>query len=300
MADPPLDPKRQGIEGEPHLRPRYPGTGGFAPDPREVRAERALTRSGPDGPAAAADQDVFDEPAFRATRGTPIVSDFSCPACEFNLRGLQVGMDCPECGQLIHLGPPGNYPHASGPGGTGYAAWLGQRMAESSAARSWAVVLGIVLLGGPWAVIGALLSTWGGLMAIVVVAPAVEEVMKIGLIALLIETRPYLLRSRTQIFLAAAGSGLMFAVIENLIYLNLYIPDPGPGIIAWRWIVCTALHVGCSSVAAVGAVRVWHKVVHERRKPDGPIDLRWLVLAIVLHGTYNAAVTVAEMSGFAF
>lgn len=292
MPRPQHDPS---IEHEPHLR-----AGGVQPDPREGRAIERLIHDGPDTPAAEASHDVLDEPAHRTTSGTPITRDLSCPGCQFNLRGLAVGMDCPECGQPILLSPTPDAAERGGIAGSGYASWLTHQLAATPAWKSWTVIAGIVLLGGPWAVLGALLSTWGGIMAIIVVGPAVEEVMKIGLIALLIETRPYLLRSRTQIFVAAAGSALMFAVIENLIYLNLYIPNPTPGITAWRWSACTALHVGCTSVAAVGALKVWRQVMAERRKPDAPIDLRWLVAAIVIHGTYNATVTVAELSGFAF
>jgi hypothetical protein len=287
MTRPPRDP---GVEHEPHRR-----QGGFAADPREAKVAGKLARQ-PDDAAQLAEQDVFDEPALRMTPGVAIGRDWSCDGCGFNLRGAIVGSDCPECGRAIEFAPPPD----GGEGGRGYASWLGTGRQRTSASKSWGIVLLIALLGGPWAVLGALVSTWGGWLALVVVGPAVEEVMKVALIALLIETRPYLFKFRGQIAVAAAGSGLMFAVIENLIYLNVYLPDPSATIIAWRWIVCTALHVGCSAVAGVGAMRVWDKLMAERRRPDGPVDLRWLVAAIVIHGAYNAAVTVAELSGVAF
>ncbi|MEO1235777.1 MAG: PrsW family glutamic-type intramembrane protease [Planctomycetota bacterium] len=292
-------PHHPGLEHEPHLRASDSGQQHFTPDASEHAADRRLAAAGPDAPAVRARHDVFDEPTMRATVGTPIDRDWSCDACGFNLRGLAVGHACPECGHPIRLAPtpapapgttPGTTPgSASSERGQGYAAWLTECQAQTSAARTWLVTLGIALAGGPWAVLGALLSTFGGTIAIIVVAPVVEEVMKVALITLLIETRPYLLRTRAQIYAAAAGSGLAFATIENLIYLNLYIPNPTPDIIAWRWIVCTVLHVGCALVAAVGADRVWRQTLTERRPPTAPIRLRWLVLAIALHGTYNAA-----------
>ncbi|MEM1109822.1 MAG: PrsW family glutamic-type intramembrane protease [Planctomycetota bacterium] len=291
MSDKPSH--QPGIENEPHLSGQ--GLRGFRPDPTEAKAAYRLAQQAPDSPGVRAHHDVFDEPALRVRPGERIDRDWSCDACGYNLRGTNVGDPCPECGKKSLLAP------TTDTQGTGYSAWLTESIAQTSATRSWTVVLGVMALGGPWAVLGALIATYGGLMALVVIGPAVEEVMKIGLIALLIEVRPYLLRSRAQIYAAAAGSGLMFAVIENLIYLNVYIPNPSPGIIAWRWVVCTALHVGCTTVAAVGAVAVWKKVIAERRRPPrGPIELRWLVLAIVLHGAYNGIVTVAELSGFDF
>ncbi|MBB6430692.1 PrsW family glutamic-type intramembrane protease [Algisphaera agarilytica] len=284
-------PKHQpGIENEPHLSGQP-----FTPDPAEARAVQKLSRQGPDAAGVQAHHDVFDEPVMRVRPGELITRDWSCDQCGYNLRGTKVGEPCPECGHKLLLAP------TTDTQGTGYSAWLVDRMALTSAAKSWGVVLGIMALGGPWAVLGAFIATFGGVLAIVVVGPAVEEVMKIGLIALIIEVRPYLFRSRGQIYAAAVGSGLMFAVIENLIYLNIYFPNPGADLIAWRWVVCTALHVGCSAVAAIGAVAVWQTVVGERRRPRrGPVELRWLVLAILIHGAYNAAVTVAEVGGYIF
>ena len=95
-------------------------------------------------------------------------------------------------------------------------------------------------------------------------------------------------------------SGLIFGVVENLIYLNVYIPDPEPGIVAWRWSICTLLHTGCSVIASIGVVQIWrHFQIHSRmpRLTDGSA---WIVAAIVIHGIYNASAVMLSAVNFSF
>ncbi len=282
-----------GAEHEPHLRPRSATDPGRLIDPSEAKARRLLGRAGPDADHVSAQHAVTEEPVLRGRMNEPINRDWSCAGCGYNVRGLQTGQACPECGTVIHLAPP---PTA----GPGYANWLQERIKATGWGRSWLVVAAVAALAGPWAVLGALLQGAAGYWGVVVMAPVVEEAMKVALIGLVIELRPYWFKSASQIFVAAVGSGLVFASIENVLYLFVYFPNPGPDIIAWRLVVCTALHVGCTSVAAVGAWRSWETVVTELRPTAVPVQLPWLVLAMVLHGAYNGTVTFLEMTGLLF
>ncbi|MEM1445893.1 MAG: PrsW family glutamic-type intramembrane protease [Planctomycetota bacterium] len=284
-------PIGHGVEDEPHLAAGQ--WGAAQPDKSEAKAESRLASEKTPDDAEAAMSSVHEEPAFRASAGTFIDRDWPCDACGYNLRGQRVGGRCPECGAIISLAPPAEDQR-------GYAAWLDRRIARTTERATWWTTFWVALLGGPWAVLGALLTTWGGLWAVVLIAPVVEEAMKIALIAWVIEKCPYRFRRRSQLVLAALGSGLAFATIENVLYLFVYIPDPSPEIIAWRLVVCTALHVGCTAVAAVGAVRAWDRVMQHRRPAAVPVDLAWLGLAIGLHAAYNTAVTFAELTGLAF
>ncbi len=290
-----------GIENEPNFHgadpappPAFsPSSPDPAADPSEAKARALLGRTGPDADLTAAQHAVQEEPALRGHDGVFIGRDWSCAACDYNLRGLWTGQPCPECGEAINLAPP----PTTGPG---YASWLSDRMHGTSWARSWAVVALVAVAAGPWAVLGALFQGAGGYFGMIVLGPAVEEVMKIALIGLVIELRPYLFKSPAQIYLAALGSGLAFASIENLLYLGLYIPDPSADIIAWRIVVCTALHVGCTCIAAVGTHRSWAQAITQLRPAAVPVQLPWLVLAIVIHSIYNATVTFLELAGVLF
>ncbi|MGF1633831.1 MAG: PrsW family glutamic-type intramembrane protease [Phycisphaerae bacterium] len=182
-------------------------------------------------------------------------------------------------------------PHV--PRDTSYADWLAERQQQTGWGRSWLAVLVLALAAGPWAVVGAF---WGsgqslfGVMTLVVFAPAVEEIMKTALLAWGVERKPYWFKSSLQLLFCGLASGLAFACIENLLYLHVYIKDPSPGIILWRWTVCVGLHVGCTGIATLGVVRVWRRTVRTRRRPIMSLAAPALVTAFILHGLYNLGV----------
>ncbi len=178
-----------------------------------------------------------------------------------------------------------------------YARWCAGARARTSVATTWLVTVAVALLAGPWAVLGAFLGGQGGFSAVILVAvlgPCVEEVLKVSAPLCVVERWPYLFRSRAQILLCAVLSGLVFAAIENALYLCVYVPNPMPWLIAWRWTVCVALHTGCSLIAGLGVARVWHDATARQARPKAGLALPALLTAIVLHGVYNAIALVAE------
>lgn len=230
--------------------PQYRGDA--APDPSEFRA--AVPPLSPDGGYTSihqqAENSVWDEPGI----------------------------------SMEHSGAPGA-------GAPSYSRHFARMRGGTAAATTWLVTLGIALLAGPWAILCSLFSTPNTLFAVLILvafAPMVEEVMKIGLAAWVVECRPWLFGFPAQIILCGLAAGLAFGVIENLIYLNVYIRDPEPWLVAWRWTVCTMLHVTCSGLASVGLARAWKAASLHGTKPDMAIAFPWLTGAIVLHGGYNA------------
>jgi RsiW-degrading membrane proteinase PrsW (M82 family) len=190
-----------------------------------------------------------------------------------------------------------------GEGAVTYARWFEERRAGFGWGRSWGVVALVALAAGPWAVLGALYSggqSWSGVLATVVFAPVVEEMLKVALAMYLVEKRPYVFRSAGQIVVCGLAGGAAFGVIENLMYLHVYVPDPTPGLVAWRWTVCTGLHVMCSAVTAVGLARVWRRTERERVSPDLSLAAPWVTAAMVLHGAYNGFAVGLEIWGFEF
>jgi hypothetical protein len=181
-----------------------------------------------------------------------------------------------------------------------YARWLDAGRARWTPLRSWGLTLLIALAAGPWAVFGAMIngapSLWGPLM-IVVFGPLTEELMKVAGVTLVIEKWPFALRGAAQIVICSVAGGLAFAVIENLLYLNVYIPNPSHELIVWRWTACVALHTVCSFIAGLGAVRVWRIVWRDKKPPRLALALPFLIAASVTHGLYNLAAMVLEISG---
>lgn len=156
---------------------------------------------------------------------------------------------------------------------------------------------------GPWALLGAILGAQEGLWAIpqaVLFGPAVEEVMKGALVFYLVERKPYLIRSAAQILATVLVAAFCFAAVENLLYLGVYVPAPTPGLAAWRWTVCVAVHMGCSAVFGLGLVRVWRRCVETGTppRPDGAVP--YWIAAVVLHGSYNTLALLMELGRYHF
>ena len=185
-----------------------------------------------------------------------------------------------------------------------YARWLEQRLSETTVQQTWVTTCWVAASAGVWGVVGALITQsssggvgFGGAMAAILLAPVTEEITKIAAALWVVEKRPFRFASAAQILFCAAAGGLAFAVIENLIYLTFYVPAHGPGYAAWRWIVCTALHVVCSTTAGVGLVRIWRSAINQKRRPELAEGMPWFAAAMILHGLYNTAVTLAEAAG---
>jgi len=156
--------------------------------------------------------------------------------------------------------------------------------------------LGVAIFGGAFGVFGALLQEYGGshLVVAVFIAPAVEEIMKPMGLVFLLEKAPHRVISEAQVFVTAALGGLGFAVLENLIYLHVYIPlAPTPAsfdVAAFRWTVCTALHVGCSSIVGLGLAREFRRYRRTGARLELERILPFYATAAVVHGVYNGVV----------
>ncbi len=248
------------IENEPHL-----AAGTFDLDDSEVAAERVLARDrNRETEHDAVDHVVWDEP----TRHAPIAGE-------------------PDPSQLT------------------YASWLAKNIAATSWTKSWILTLVTAAVAGPFAVLATLfmafeqdLASAVSLIAVTVIAPVTEEVMKIAAALWVVEKRPFWFKSITQILLCAAAGGVLFGAIENLIYLHVYIPDAGPSLARWRWTVCVGLHTNCSFIAGVGLARIWYNCIREQHRPIIGLGMPWFFIAIVGHGLYNFTVTMLELGGW--
>ena len=162
-----------------------------------------------------------------------------------------------------------------------------------------AAVLAAVL-SGPFAILGALIGTGGALSVVflvVVMAPLVEEMLKIAGPLYLAEVRPWLVPSARSLVLIAVCSGLVFAAIENLFYLEVIIADPTAEIIRWRWTFGPLVHGIGSLVAGIGVARMWHFLDVHNRRPDFKVAAPWIVAAAILHGGYNLFAVWLELFG---
>ena len=129
-----------------------------------------------------------------------------------------------------------------------------------------------------------------GLLAVAVGAPVVEETAKVVLPLMLLEKRPWLYRSASAIFTACIASALVFASIENLLYIKVYIPEKEltEALIRYRLVVCTSLHVACTAISAHGLATAWREAKDRRSEFDMATATPYLATAMAIHGAYNA------------
>ena len=163
--------------------------------------------------------------------------------------------------------------------------------ADETHAIGVAHFLWLCVASGAFAVICALAKGVLGLgiLAVCVGAPVIEEMAKVVLPMMWLEKAPWRFRSAGTIVLACLASALVFATIENLLYFHVYIPEDkcDSGIIWFRLIVCTSVHVICTITSAFGLARAW------REARDGACGFYssavtpYLVVAMVMHGVYN-------------
>lgn len=250
------------------------------------------------------DPNVFDEPHLR---GEPRRADPSEESAQQDL-SPERHADDGSAAQIEHSvwDEPGISPALAGPAppdAATYGKWLDAGRERVGWAQTWAVTVGVALLAGPWAILGAVWGSgqsWYQLLLVILFGPAAEEVMKMAAALYVVEKRPYWFSSRLQIALCALAGGLAFAAIENVIYLEVYIPNPSAGLVQWRWTICTGLHTACSFIAGMGLMRIWQDAWKRRARPDLTVGYPYLVTAILIHGSYNAFAVYLSLSDYQF
>ena len=188
-------------------------------------------------------------------------------------------------------------------GGLSYEKWLAENWASTSMLYSWFLTFLVACVAGPFAIIAALMNsvTMGtaffGVLNMVAFGPMVEEILKVAVVYYIVEKKPYLFHNFFQIIVACFAGGLLFAAIENLVYLNIYIENPTEKIIHWRWTICTLLHVSCSVIASIGLVRMWLDILQRKARPRLQMAYPFLITAVIIHGCYNTLAMLMQFSG---
>lgn len=179
--------------------------------------------------------------------------------------------------------------------------WIERKRAECSMAGNLGVAFLAAILGGPFAILGVVMAGargWYGLLYIVVFAPVVEEFLKQSGMIYLMERKPYRVFAAWQFVFSALVSAFVFATIENLLYVNVYVLPAGvknPELFAqFRWTICTAVHLACSTIASFGMIRVWKKQLLDGRGADLSVAFPYFAVAIAVHGSYNLAAIFLE------
>ena len=155
--------------------------------------------------------------------------------------------------------------------------------------------------GGVFAVPAAFLSEIGSWIGIifflsVFVGPFAEETLKQSGAIFQLEKMRGSIRYDWQFFLSGALGGAVFGILENLIYEHVYLTELSPeklaSVMAFRWTICTALHILCTVVSSMGLRRVWRESL-EKERPCRIFDaFPWFIAATAIHGLYNASMMI--------
>lgn len=126
-----------------------------------------------------------------------------------------------------------------------------------------------------------------GVLLLVAAAPAVEEICKPLAIVFLLDKRPHWFRGPAEIVILAACSALVFATLENLLYIFVNNPDGSASFVTYRLTVCTALHVTASTVFGFGLAKMWRHIREKGGHFDIDVCFKYYVTAVIIHGSYN-------------
>ena len=172
--------------------------------------------------------------------------------------------------------------------------WRNETQAIGVARFFW-----LCMASGAFAVICALAKgvLGFGLMAVCIGAPVIEEMAKVVLPMMWLEKTPWRFRAAGTIMLACLASALVFATIENLLYFYVYIPDDKfeSGIVWFRLIVCTSVHVVCTTISAFGLARAWREARVGACGFSSSAATPYLVVAMVIHGIYNFGASLVSV-----
>jgi RsiW-degrading membrane proteinase PrsW (M82 family) len=161
-------------------------------------------------------------------------------------------------------------------------------------ARKWHILaLLLALAGGVFGVFGAAYNEalHAMFLAAYIGAPMIEESLKPSGLYLMLAKWPRVLRNQLYTAGLAALAGVTFAIIENLVYLNIYIDEPNPQVILWRWTACLSMHALGSFIFGLGINRNLIASVRGERKFLS-CGKRFFFSAMALHSAFNIAATV--------
>jgi len=152
----------------------------------------------------------------------------------------------------------------------------------------------VAAFGGVLGILGAFLEELraGGLLG----APIIEEALKPAGVYIILIAWPATLRSHRDTAVLTAVGGLVFGLIESLVYVKLYFPDAGAGFVLFRFTVPVTLHVVCSFIMGSGLDRGildWAG----GKVPFPRLTRQRYFTAAGLHMAYNVTVIILALTG---
>ncbi len=158
----------------------------------------------------------------------------------------------------------------------------------------------LALIGGLLGIIGALFQETQTTLTYVLLpfigAPIIEEALKPSGIYLSLLWWPRALRSQLFTALLCSLSGLVFGIIESLVYVTVYVDDPSDEFIVYRFSVTLALHATASYLVGLGInLHVLDWAAGRTKLPRA--SRNFFIAAVALHGAYNTIAVILSVTG---
>jgi len=177
---------------------------------------------------------------------------------------------------------------------------LAEAPSGGAPAYQYALAVLLALIGGLLGIIGAIFQEAQTTLTYVFLpfigAPLIEEALKPSGIYLALLWWPRVLRSQLFTAVLCALSGLVFGIIESLVYVTLYVDNPSDEFIVFRFSVPLGLHAACSYLVGLGLnQQVIDWAAGRAKLPKS--SRNFYVAAVIIHGTYNLTAVILSITG---
>ncbi len=157
----------------------------------------------------------------------------------------------------------------------------------------------LALLGG---VVGAAAacyqnSLYASGLVVVLVAAVVEEMCKPIALIVMLDKRPRWFTGTTEIVILGLISAMVFASLENLLYIFVIAPGKSAFYAVFRFTVPTALHMTATGIFSVGLAKAWRIGRQRGRRFDIDTCFRYYLIAVAIHAVYNVVAVILFMTG---
>ena len=166
-------------------------------------------------------------------------------------------------------------------------------------ARHYVLAVLLAFVGGLFGIGGAFvqeMQTGGLLLLPFVGAPIIEEAMKpLGVYIALIRWHAALASRLFTACLAGIG-GLVFGVVEALVYTEVYVSDPSDSFVIYRFTAPLIMHTIASFIFGLGISRGiidWAA----GRAPFPKRARNFYIVAVLIHAAFNITAITLHLSG---
>jgi hypothetical protein len=155
-------------------------------------------------------------------------------------------------------------------------------------------------IGGALGIIGAIFQEFQTTATYVLLpflgAPIIEEALKPAGLYLTLLWWPQALNNQLFTAILCGISGLVFGVIESLVYVTVYVEDPSDGFILYRFTVTLALHTIASFVVGLGInQRILDWGAGRRKLPKS--SRNFYIAGVAIHAIYNTTAVILSIAG---